>query len=144
MFSPAFSLFFLSSYFFQLFSAPLFSCLYNLLTVVRGCFTPIGVIHLSLLLSSLFLSFFSSVVSFYSFLFLSSLLVLFSLSPCRFSVHRPPPCRTASDGPVSGEYSSPSSHAPTTVLRCLTYELSTFHFYNIGTPIAMRLLSWET
>ena len=64
---------------FLLFSAPTFRVFYNLLTsVLRGCFTPIGLIHL--LLFSPLLSFFSSRFSFSSFLFLSSLLFLFSLS----------------------------------------------------------------
>ena len=49
----------------------------NLLTVLRGRFTPIGLIHLSLLLPSPFLSFCSSLFSFSSFLFLSSLLFFF-------------------------------------------------------------------
>ena len=84
---------------FFLFSA-LFSCLY-LLTVLRGCFTRIGLIHLSLLLPSPFLSFFSSLFSFSFSFFLSSLLFLFSHSPCRFLVRRSPPCHTASDGPAS-------------------------------------------
>ena len=77
---------------------------YNLLTVLRGCFTPIGLIHLSqslALLSSLFLSFSPLSFLFSSFLFLSSLLFPFSLALSLqiFGV-RPPPCRTASDGPV--------------------------------------------
>ena len=74
---------------------------YNLLTVLRGCFTPIGLIHLSqsLALSSPFLSFFSSLF-FLLFSFFPPFFSLFlSLSPCRFLVRRPPPCRTASDGP---------------------------------------------
>ena len=40
---------------------------YNLLTVLRGCFTPIGRIHLSLLLFSTFLSFFSFLSPFFTF-----------------------------------------------------------------------------
>ena len=77
---------------------PLFPCLYNFLTARKGCFTP--TIHLSLMLSSPFPSFFSSLSLF---LFLSSFFLSFSsfslsLSPCRFLVRRPPPCRTASDG----------------------------------------------
>ena len=103
MFSPAF--FVSSSFlpaFFKAFFTPLFSCIYNLLTVPRGCFTPIGVIHLSLLASLALLSL--------SFLFLLSFSPLFSFFPpslpfltlslCRFLVRRPPPCRTASDGPA--------------------------------------------
>ena len=53
---------------------PPFSCLYNLLTVPRGSFTPIiGVIHLSLLASLALLSLFFFFSFFSSFLFLSSL-----------------------------------------------------------------------
>ena len=77
MFSPAFSVsssslpaFFLSFFFFLAFLAPSFRVFYNLLTVLMGCFTSIGLIHLSLLLSSpfsfLFLfSFLSSLFSFF-------------------------------------------------------------------------------
>ena len=57
---------------------PSFRVFHNLLTVLRGCFTPIGLIQL--LLFSPFLSFFSSLFSFSSFLFLSSLLFLCYLS----------------------------------------------------------------
>ena len=96
---PAFFFFF----FFSFFQLPSFRVFYNLLTLLRGWFTPIGLIHvyLSLLLSPPFLSFpLSLSLSFSSFLFLFSLLsFFFSLSPCRFFVRRPPPCRTASDGP---------------------------------------------
>ena len=60
---------------------------YDLLTVLRGCFTPIGLIHLSqslALLSSPFLSFFSSFF-FLLFSFFPPFFSLFlSLSPCRF------------------------------------------------------------
>ena len=61
--------------FLKLFSPSLFSCLYNFLTVPRGCFTPIGVIHLSFLasLALLSLSFLFLLSFFSSFLFLSSL-----------------------------------------------------------------------
>ena len=82
IFSGHFCLFFLSSCFFKnFFSALLVLCVLYLLTVLRGCFTPIGLIHLSLLLSPPFLSIFSPVFSFSSFLFLfrflSFLLFLF-------------------------------------------------------------------
>ena len=99
---PAFSKCFLSLLpLFLLFSSPPFRVFYNLLTsVLQGCFTPIGLIHL--LLFSPFLSFFSSRFSFSSFSlsFLPSLPFL-SLS-LQILVRRPPPCRTASDGPVCG------------------------------------------
>ena len=93
--SPAFFFFF-----FLVFSAPSFRVFYNLLTVLRGCFTSIGLIHLSLLLSSPFFPFFSSLFFLlFSLSFLLSLPFL-SLSLCRYLVRRPPPCRTASDGPA--------------------------------------------
>ena len=72
--------------------------IFTLNMCVSGRFTPIT--YLSLLLSSPFLSFFSSLFLLSS-LFFSSLFFLFSLSPpCRFLVRRPPPCCTASDRPV--------------------------------------------
>ena len=95
IFSLAFSV--SSSFFSLLFINPLFRVSYNFLTVPRGCFTPI--LHLSLLLSSPFLPFFSSFFSFSSLLSFFPPLSSFSLSSCRFLVRRPPPCRTASDGP---------------------------------------------
>ena len=68
--------------FLSLFSAPYpVFVFYNLLTVLRGCFKPLGLTHLSQSLAlSPFISFFSSLFSFSSFPFLSSLLFLFSLS----------------------------------------------------------------
>ena len=85
VFSGLFCLFFLSSCFFFsnsfiAFLSPPFHVFYNLLTVLRGCFTPIGLIHLSQSLALLSLSFPFLLFSFSSFLFLSSLLFLFSLS----------------------------------------------------------------
>ena len=77
----------------------LFRAFYNLWTVLRGCFTSTGLIHLSLLLSSPF-PFLSSLFPLFSLSFLPSLPFL-SLTPCRFLVRRPPPCRTVSDGPGS-------------------------------------------
>ena len=46
-----------------------------------------------------FFPFLSLFLLLFSLSFLPSLLLFFSLSPCRFLVRRPPPCRTASDGP---------------------------------------------
>ena len=71
---PAFFFFCLFVLFFSFFQLPSFCVFYNLLTLLRGWFTPIGLIHvhLSLLLSSPFLSFPLS-----SFLFLFSLLFFF-------------------------------------------------------------------
>ena len=77
---PRLCLFFLSSCFFKNFFSPLVSCVLYLSTVLRGCFTPIGLIQLSLLLSSPFLSLFSSLFSFSSFLFSLSFLPSFLFS----------------------------------------------------------------
>ena len=98
MFSPAFSV--SSSCFFSFFQPPSFRAFNNLWIVPRRCFTPIGLIHLSLLLSSPFLSFFLLSLFFpLFFLSFSSFSSFLSLSPCRILVRRPPPCRTASDVP---------------------------------------------
>ena len=91
-FTGLFCLFSLSSCFFSLFQPPSFCVYYNLLTVPRGCFTPIGLIYLSLLLSFFLLfSFFPP---------FSSFSLSLSLSPCRFLVQQPSPCSTASYGPA--------------------------------------------
>ena len=101
------SCFFFLVFFFSFFQHPSFCVFYNLLTLLRRWFTPISLIHvhLSLLLSSPFLSFTLSLsLSFFllfSLSFLPSLLLFVSLSlPADFLVRRPLPCRTASDGPV--------------------------------------------
>ena len=76
----------LTAFFKNFFSALLVLCVLYLFTVLRRCFTPVGLIHLSLLLSPPFLSIFSPLFSFSSFLFLflSFLLFFFFISPCRF------------------------------------------------------------
>ena len=84
VFSGLFCLFFLSSYLFvclfvflAFFSPPSFRVFYDLLSVLRGCFNRRNT---SFSLALLYLSFPFLFFSFSSFLFLSSLLFLFSLS----------------------------------------------------------------
>ena len=96
-----FCLFFLSSCFFKnFFHPPRFVCFISFDSSKRVFYNHRPNTSFSLALPP-FLSIFSSLFSFSSFLFLSSLLFLFFLSlPADFLVRRPPPCGTASDGPA--------------------------------------------
>ena len=86
-------------------SPPSFRAFYNLLTVLRGCFTPVGLIYILRFSPFLFFSpfsFLSPLFSFFPPFFSFSLSLSHSLSlSCRFLMRRPPPCRTASDGPAA-------------------------------------------
>ena len=80
---------------FPVFSLPPFSVSFTIfLTVRRWCLHPQHIFP-----SFSPLSFPSPLFSLSFFPFLPSLFFLFSFSPCKFLVRRPPPCRTTSDGP---------------------------------------------
>ena len=91
-----------------------------------------------------FLSFLSLLFSFFL-LFLSSLLFLFSRSPCKFLVRRPPPCRTTSVRPelncTKDEQGSPDRTVqPQTGKLCQFWVVGTF----LSFPGGLTLPLWSS